>query len=111
MTLNEFLYRNNIPIALLKQVWGSRHGIRGWQIEEAAQSYYNDVIAGRTPMPEPIDAGWAIMRRAKALKIRKMGEKHAQIESLRSEIDMLKEELAFEKLPWHQKLRWRTYRR
>ena len=105
-----FCIKHKIPIPLMKEVWGSRHRIQAWQIDEAAEEYWQDVKHGRTPEPESIDAGWHIMRRARLKMVQKIGNNMAVESRLKSQIDLLNNELAFAKLPWYKKLNWRIYK-
>lgn len=109
MTTDAELYclRKKIPVPLIKDVWGQRHGIQGWQIDEAAEEEWQAIKSGKLPEPADIDAGWNIMRRAKAKRVRKVGTNMAQVQNMKSQIEILHEELAFANLPWWKKLNWR----
>jgi len=106
----DFCVRHKIPVPLLKEVWGTRHRIKGWQIDEAVEEYWADILAGRSPEPEDIDAGWNIMRRARAKRIRRIGQNMTKVDNLRSEVEILKKELEFARLPWYRKMNWRMYK-
>ena len=105
-----FCIKHKIPIPLMKEVWGSRHRIQGWQIDEAAEEYWQDVKHGRSPEPESIDAGWNIMRRARLKRVQKIGLSMADENQLKAQIAVLNQELTFTKLPWWKKLNWRIYK-
>ena len=105
-----FCIKHKIPIPLMKEVWGARHSIQGWQIDEAAEEYWQDIKHGRSPEPEDIDAGWNIMRRAKLKMVHKIGNNMDDLNRMKGEIAALNMELSFAQLPWYKKLNWRIYK-
>ena len=106
--LEAFYLTHKIPLEKMIAVFRMKHGLKPWQVIQAAQEVWMDVSLGKLPCSS-VRIGWFVLLRAREMQVKREEIGLEDVRKLKEKISDLQEMLAWERRSWYNKLTWRMH--
>ena len=104
--LEAFYLTHKIPLEKMIAVFRIKHGLKSWQVIQAAQEVWMDVSLGKLPCIS-VRIGWFVLLKARDMQVKREEVGLEDVKLLKEKIKDLENMLAWERTPWYNKITWR----